>query len=339
MRVLVTGGAGYIGTHTLIELVAAGHEPFVVDTFDNSSQEALRRVGELIQSEVPFAKVDVRDRAALTQVCEEFRPEAVIHFAGLKAVGESEERPRDYYDVNIAGTLTLLAAMEAVGCARIVFSSSATVYGEPEYLPYDEAHPCQPLSVYAKTKHMAEGILTDWQAAHPEAAVMLLRYFNPVGAHISGRIGEDPQGIPNNLMPFIAQVAVGRREKLMVFGDDYDTADGTGVRDYIHVVDLAKAHVAALGHAEAHPGAHVFNIGTGQGYSVLDMVGAFARAAGKEIPYEVTARRPGDVAAMEANATRAASEMGWQAELGLDEMCASVWGWQSANPDGYGAED
>lgn len=335
MRVLVTGGAGYIGSHTLIELVAAGHEPFVVDNFDNSSQEALNRVGELIQAPVPFERVDVRDRAGLTEICEQVRPEAVIHFAGLKAVGESEERPREYYDVNVAGTLTLLAAMEAVGCQRIVFSSSATVYGEPDYLPYDEAHPTRPVSVYAKTKHMAEGILTDWTTANPEASVALLRYFNPVGAHVSGRIGEDPQGIPNNLMPFIAQVAVGRRDKLMVFGNDYDTPDGTGVRDYIHVTDLARAHVAAIDYAAQKTGAAVFNIGTGQGYSVLDMVGAFAKAAAREIPYEITDRRPGDVAAMEADARRAATHLGWQAELGLADMCASVWQWQSQNPKGY----
>ncbi|MEX3317045.1 UDP-glucose 4-epimerase GalE [Sulfitobacter sp. PS-8MA] len=335
MRVLVTGGAGYIGTHTLIELIAAGHEPYVVDNFDNAVPEALNRVSELVQRPIPFTDCDVRDRKALTEVCETFRPEAVIHFAGLKAVGESEERPRDYYDVNVAGTLTLLAAMEAVGCRRIVFSSSATVYGVPEYLPYDEAHPTVPLSVYAKTKHMAEGILTDWQRANPEGAVMLLRYFNPVGAHVSSRIGEDPQGIPNNLMPFISQVAVGRRDKLMVFGDDYDTADGTGVRDYIHVTDLARAHVKAIEFAEHTAGAEVFNIGTGQGYSVLDMIRAFEKAADRPIPYEVTDRRPGDVAAMEADASRAAKHLGWRAELGLDAMCESVWGWQSANPQGY----
>lgn len=335
MRVLVTGGAGYIGTHTLIELIAAGHEPFVVDNFDNAVPEALARTGELVQRKIPYANCDVRDRAALTAICEGFRPEAVIHFAGLKAVGESEQRPRDYYDVNVAGTLTLLAAMEAVDCNRIVFSSSATVYGVPEYLPYDEAHPTVPLSVYAKTKHMAEGILTDWETANPGAAVMLLRYFNPVGAHGSSRIGEDPQGIPNNLMPFIAQVAVGRRDKLMVFGDDYDTADGTGVRDYIHVIDLARAHVAAIDFAGKQTGTEVFNIGTGKGYSVMDMRHAFEVAAKRPIPFEVTDRRPGDVAAMEADATRAASMLGWRAHLDLDDMCQSVWGWQSANPNGY----
>ena len=339
MRVLVTGGAGYIGTHTLIELVAAGHEPFVVDNFDNSSYESLRRVGELIQKPVPFAQVDVRDRAALETVASDFRPEAVIHFAGLKAVGESEERPRDYYDVNVAGTLTLLAAMEACGCKTIVFSSSATVYGEPDYLPYDEKHPCRPLSVYAKTKHMAEGILTDWQAANSDSSTLLLRYFNPVGAHVSGMIGEDPSGIPNNLMPFIAQVAVGRRDKLMVFGNDYDTPDGTGIRDYIHVADLARAHVAALNYGQTNIGSHIFNVGTGQGYSVLEMVQAFERACGKEIPYEITERRAGDIAAMEADASNAKNQMGWTADHSLDDMCASVWNWQSGNPNGYETSD
>jgi len=333
MRVLVTGGAGYIGTHTLIELIAAGHEPLVLDNFDNSVPEALTRVGELVQRPIPFVECDIRDRDAVTAACDQFQPEAVIHFAGLKAVGESQERPRDYYDVNVGGTLSLLAAMDAIGCARIIFSSSATVYGVPQYLPYDEAHPCVPASVYAKTKHMAEGILSDWQSG--DGAVMLLRYFNPVGAHVSSRIGEDPQGTPNNLMPFIAQVAVGRRDKLMVFGNDYDTADGTGVRDYIHVTDLARAHVAAIQYAENHTGTEVINIGTGQGYSVLDMVGAFEKASNRPIPYQVTDRRPGDVAAMEADASRAARLLGWRAELGLDAMCASAWGWQRANPQGY----
>ncbi|WP_425041442.1 UDP-glucose 4-epimerase GalE [Primorskyibacter sp. S187A] len=335
MRVLVTGGAGYIGTHTLLELVAAGHEPFVVDNFENASPRALARVGELIQRPIPHATCDVRDRSTLTEIFEDIRPEAVIHFAGLKAVGESEERPRDYYDVNVAGTLTLLAAMEAVDCARIVFSSSATVYGAPDYLPYDEAHPTRPLSVYAKTKLMAEDILRDWHSAHPQSAVLLLRYFNPVGAHISGRIGEDPQGWPNNLMPFITQVAVGRRDKLMVFGDDYDTPDGTGVRDYIHVVDLARAHVAALTHAEKTPGAEVINIGTGQGYSVLEMIRAFEAATGLEIPHEIAPRREGDIAAMQADVRRAETLLGWRARHGLAEMMASAWGWQSANPQGY----
>ena len=335
MRVLVTGGAGYIGTHTLIELIAAGHDPLVVDNFDNSTPEALNRVGELVQRPIAFEKCDVRDRTVLTDICKQFQPEAVIHFAGLKAVGESEERPRDYYDVNVSGTLTLLAAMEAVSCWRIVFSSSATVYGDPVYLPYDENHPCVPMSVYAKTKHIAEGILTDWQRAHPDAAVMSLRYFNPVGAHESSRIGEDPQGIPNNLMPFIAQVAVGRRDKLMVFGNDYDTSDGTGVRDYIHVMDLARAHAAALTFAQDNAGAEVFNIGTETSHSVLDMVKAFEKAADRSIPFEITDRRAGDVATMEANAQRAARMLGWGASFGLADMCASTWAWQNANPRGY----
>ncbi|MCX7568010.1 UDP-glucose 4-epimerase GalE [Sulfitobacter sp. F26169L] len=336
MRVLVTGGAGYIGTHTLIELIAAGHEPLVVDSFANSVPEALVRTGELVQRTIPFAECDVRERAALRAICADFNPEAVIHFAGLKAVGESEERPRDYYDVNVSGTLNLLAALEGTACKRIVFSSSATVYGVPQYLPYDEAHPCAPASVYAKTKHMAENILTDWQCANPQTAVTVLRYFNPVGAHGSARIGEDPQGIPNNLMPFIAQVAVGRRDRLMVFGDDYDTPDGTGVRDYIHVSDLARAHVAALGAAQT--GTEVFNIGTGTGYSVLDMIGAFEKAAGCSIPYRITGRRAGDIAAMQADASRAADLLGWRAELGLAQMCASTWHWQRANPQGYNGE-
>lgn len=336
MRVLVTGGAGYIGTHTLIELIAAGHEPFVVDNFDNAVPEALGRVGELVQRPIPYATCDVRDRVALTDLCKDFGPEAVIHFAGLKAVGESAERPRDYYDVNVSGTLTLLAAMEAVECHRIVFSSSATVYGTPQYLPYDEAHPCAPLSVYAKTKHMAEGILTDWQRANTDRSVVVLRYFNPVGAHVSARIGEDPQGIPNNLMPYIAQVAVGRRDRLMVFGDDYDTHDGTGMRDYIHVTDLARAHVTALGFAQGNAGTEIFNIGTGKSYSVFDMIAAFEAVARRPIPYEVTPRRVGDLAIMQADADRAGRILGWRAELGLDAMCESVWSWQSANRDGYG---
>jgi UDP-glucose 4-epimerase len=335
MRVLVTGGAGYIATHTLIELIAAGHEPFVVDNFENSVPEALQRVGALVQRPIPFTECDIRDRGKLTDICTRFQPEAVIHFAGLKSVSESEEKPRDYYDVNVSGTLSLLAAMEAVACHRIVFSSSATVYGVPQYLPYDENHPCAPLSVYAKTKYMAEGILTDWQRVQPDAAVVLLRYFNPVGAHGSSCIGEDPQGIPNNLMPFIAQVAVGRRDKLMVFGNDYDTADGTGVRDYIHVMDLARAHVAALGFTSTNARTDVFNIGTGKSYSVLDMVTAFEQAANCSIPYHITDRRAGDVALMEADVSRAAEVLGWRAELGLRDMCDSAWEWQRANQQGY----
>jgi UDP-glucose 4-epimerase len=335
MRVLVTGGAGYIGSHTLIELRARGHEICVVDNFDNSSPEALRRVAELIGEEFQHYEADIRDRAAMDQIMADFRPEAVIHFAGLKAVGESAQVPLRYYEVNITGTLSLLESMAAAGCKRIVFSSSATVYGEPQYLPFDEAHPCAPTNVYGRTKYMAEQILEDWQVAHPDTSVVLLRYFNPVGAHPSGRIGEDPSDIPNNLMPFVAQVAVGRREKLSVFGDDYDTPDGTGVRDFIHVTDLARAHVAAIDYAETNTSTQAFNVGTGQGYSVLEMVSAFTRASNRQIPYEVVARRPGDIARSEADPSKANSVLGWTAEHTLEDMCASTWAWQNGNPQGY----
>lgn len=338
MRVLVTGGAGYIGSHTLIELRAQGHEVFVVDSFDNSSPEVLARVSELTQATVPFAEVDIRDRAAMGDVMAAFRPDAVIHFAGLKAVGESSIIPLRYYDVNISGTLSLLEAMDKVGCKRIVFSSSATVYGLPQYLPFDEDHPCAPTNVYGQTKHMAEQVLRDWAAATPEASAVLLRYFNPVGAHVSARLGEDPSDIPNNLMPFVAQVAVGRREKLSVFGDDYDTPDGTGVRDYIHVSDLARAHTAALRFANGSIGAEAINVGTGQGYSVLEMVDAFARASGRDIPFEIVARRPGDIARSLAAPDKANKLLNWRAEKTLDDMCASTWAWQSQNPNGFREE-
>jgi len=335
MRVLLTGGAGYIGTHTLIELLALGHELCVIDNFANSSPESLRRVRQISNRDFAGIEADIRDNAALGRALTDFRPEAVIHFAGLKAVGEGEARPVDYYETNITGTLNLLSAMEAAGCGRIIFSSSATVYGDPDYLPLDEDHPCRPASVYGRTKYMAEQILTDWTRANPEAGTVILRYFNPVGAHASGRIGEDPQGIPNNLMPFIAQVAVGRRERLSIFGDDYDTCDGTGVRDYIHVVDLARAHVTALDYGMARPGAHVFNIGTGRGTSVHQMLAAYGRACGRVLPYQVAPRRPGDIAACYADPSRANRLLGWRAEHDLDAMCASSWKWQNQNPRGY----
>ena len=338
MRVLVTGGAGYIGSHTLLELMAMGHEVCVFDNFSNSSPRVLDRVRSLSNGTVASVEGDVRDRTALDRVMDDFIPDAVIHFAGLKAVGESAIKPVDYYDVNISGTLCLLAAMNRVGCKVIIFSSSATVYGEPVYLPYDEAHPVAPTSVYGRTKLIAEDILTDWAAAQSEAAAVLLRYFNPVGAHPSAQIGEDPSDNPNNLMPFIAQVAVGKRPHLSIFGDDYDTPDGTGLRDYIHVVDLAQAHVAALDYAVRNTGARPFNIGTGQSYSVRDMVAAFARAAGRDIPVQVVPRRSGDIAAMQADASRAAAELGWTATHDLDDMIASTWAWQSANMDGYGTD-
>ena len=336
MRVLVTGGAGYIGSHTLLELLGQGHDVCVIDNYTNSSPVVLARVRALSNGTLTDHRCDIRDAGALTAVMQDFRPEAVIHFAGLKAVGESARKPLAYYDVNIAGTLTLLAAMDQVGCERIIFSSSATVYGEPVYLPYDEAHPTAPTSVYGRTKLMAEEVLTDWAAARPTASAVLLRYFNPVGAHSSATLGEDPSDTPNNLMPFIAQVAIGKRAHLSIFGDDYDTPDGTGLRDYIHVVDLARAHVAALDYAAAATGARAFNIGTGQAYSVQNMVDAFSNAIGRQIATQVAPRRPGDVAAMQADASRAAAELGWTATHTLDDMVKSTWRWQSQNPDGYG---
>ncbi|MEJ8562448.1 UDP-glucose 4-epimerase GalE [Yoonia sp. GPGPB17] len=335
MRVLVTGGAGYIGSHTLLELMAQGHEVCVLDNYSNATPEVLNRVRSLSNGVLHDYVGDVRDAGKLDQVMQDFQPEAVIHFAGLKAVGESTRKPLHYYDVNVSGTLSLLHAMGRAGCNRIVFSSSATVYGEPIYLPYDEAHPTNPMSVYGRSKMIAEHILTDWTAAHPNTTAVLLRYFNPVGAHASAQIGEDPQDIPNNLMPFIAQVAVGKREALQVFGDDYDTPDGTGLRDYIHVVDLARAHVAAINYAETATGARPFNIGTGQSYSVRDMVAAFERASGKSIPTRQAPRREGDIAAMQADASRANAELNWSAKHDLEAMTASTWAWQSKNPNGY----
>lgn len=336
MRVLVTGGAGYIGSHTLLELLDLGHEVCVVDSYANSSPEVLNRVRALSNGRFDAHQLDIRDQPALDAVFAAFRPETVIHFAGLKAVGESQEKPLEYYDVNVFGTLTLLRAMDRAGCGRILFSSSATVYGVPQYLPYDEAHRCLPGNVYGRTKHMAEQILTDWQQARPASSAVLLRYFNPVGAHGSGRIGEDPRGVPNNLMPFVAQVAAGLRPKVAVFGKDYDTIDGTGSRDYLHVVDLARAHGVAVEYGARTHGTEIFNIGTGTGYTVLQMIAAFARVCGRDIPYEVVARRPGDVAAMLADPARANRVLGWSAKLGLDAMCQSAWRWQVGNPNGYG---
>lgn len=335
MRVLLTGGAGYIGTHTLLELLALGHELCVIDNFANSSPESLRRVRQISNRDFTELHVDIRDATALRHALTEFRPEAVIHFAGLKAVGEGEEKPVAYYETNVTGTLNLLDAMTAAECGRIIFSSSATVYGDPDYLPLDENHPCRPASVYGRTKYMAEQILTDWCRARPDVGTVILRYFNPVGAHASGRIGEDPQGTPNNLMPFIAQVAVGRLEKLSIFGDDYDTRDGTGLRDYIHVVDLARAHAAALEYGAGNPGAHVFNIGTGQGTTVHELVAAYARACGRPLPYQIVARRPGDIAASYADPSRANRVLGWRAEHGIDAMCENSWKWQEKNPSQF----
>lgn len=335
MRVLVTGGAGYIGSHTLVELLGQAHAVCVLDNYDNASPAVLARVRTLTNGEVTAYEGDVRDGAMLDRVMADFAPDVVIHFAGLKAVGDSMSNPLGYYDVNVRGTLQLLAAMDRAAVRRVIFSSSATVYGEPVYLPYDEAHPTAPTSVYGRTKLMSEQIITDWAATDPAKCGVLLRYFNPVGAHASAKLGEHPDGIPNNLMPFIAQVAVGKRKELQVFGDDYDTPDGTGLRDYIHVVDLARAHVAAVDYAMTHTGARAFNVGTGQSYSVHDMVAAFAKASGQDIPCVVSPRRAGDIAAMQADASRANTEIGWTATHTLDDMARSTWDWQSQNPDGY----
>ncbi|TVR44375.1 MAG: UDP-glucose 4-epimerase GalE, partial [Rhodobacteraceae bacterium] len=335
MRVLVTGGAGYIGSHTLLQLLRADHDVLVYDNFINSAPEALARVQNLTNRPLAQVTGDIRDSIRLNETFAQFRPEAVIHFAGLKSVGNSVQRPLSYYDTNVAGTLQLLRAMSGHGCDRIVFSSSATVYGEAICLPYDEDHPLQPASPYGRSKMMAEMIIRDWAARHSEASAVLLRYFNPVGADASGRIGEDPTDIPENLMPYVAQVAVGTRDALSVYGADYPTGDGTGERDYIHVDDLARAHCAALDYAARTPGCEAINVGTGTSVSVLQMVAAFERASGRRIPYRVVPRRAGDVARMCANVEKAQRLLGWQAQMGLEEMCRSTWAWQSANPAGY----
>ena len=335
MRVLVTGGAGYIGSHTLVELLSADHEVMVVDNFANASPIALDRVERLTNKIFNTVEASIGDQASIHQIFQDFRPDAVIHFAGLKAVGQSEEQPLIYYDNNVTGTLHLLKAMDASGCKQIIFSSSATVYGTPHYLPYDESHPIQPVNPYGRTKYFIEEIIKDWAAVDASHSALLLRYFNPVGAHISGQIGEDPMGIPNNLMPYIQQVAVGRREKLNVFGDDYDTPDGMGVRDYIHVTDLAKGHVAALDYCAKNIGVEAVNLGTGQGYSVLEIVAAFERGSGQSIPYEIAPRRQGDIAMFYADPRKAKTMLNWQANLTLDDMAQDSWRWIADNPQGY----
>ena len=337
MAILVTGGAGYIGSHTCIELIKAGYEVVVVDNLYNSSKESLKRVEAIVGQEIKFYEADIRDAAAMKNVFDNEKIDAVIHFAGLKAVGESVAKPITYYDNNINGTLVLCNAMKEAGVKNIIFSSSATVYGDPAFIPITEECPKgQCTNPYGWTKSMLEQILTDIHTSDPEWNVVLLRYFNPVGAHESGTIGEDPKGIPNNLMPYITQVAVGKRECLGVFGNDYDTHDGTGVRDYIHVVDLADGHVKALKKIEEKAGVCVYNLGTGNGYSVLDMVKAFSKACGHEIKYEIKDRRPGDIATCYADPAKAKAELGWEAKRGLDEMCEDSWRWQSNNPNGYG---
>ncbi len=336
MRVLVTGGAGYIGSHTVVELQNAGYDVVVVDNLSNSSEKSLQRVEKITGKPVTFYKADILDRKALEEVFDKENIDCCIHFAGLKAVGESVQKPWEYYENNIAGTLTLIDVMRKHGVKNIIFSSSATVYGDPAIIPITEECPKgQCTNPYGWTKSMLEQILTDIQKADPEWNVILLRYFNPIGAHESGLIGEDPQGIPNNLMPYITQVASGRLEKLHVFGNDYDTPDGTGVRDYIHVVDLARGHVCAIKYAAQNKGADVINLGTGKGYSVLEMVKTFSEVSGVDIPYEINARRPGDIAECYADPTKAKEKLGWTAEKNLCDMCRDSWRWQKNNPNGY----
>ena len=335
MRILVTGGAGYIGCHTCVELIARGHDVVILDSFCNSSRGVLDRLQTLTGQRIAVHEVDLRDADALAAVFAGERFDAVIHFAALKAVGESCAKPLMYFDNNIGGTIALLQAMQAADVRQLVFSSSATVYGDPDSVPVREDAPLRATNPYGRTKLVMEQMLGDLCAADASFRVASLRYFNPVGAHPSGLIGEDPSGIPNNLMPFVCQVAVGRRARLQVFGNDYPTPDGTGVRDYIHVVDLARAHVDALEYLQREDSSITVNLGTGRGNSVLELVAAFARASGREIPYDVVERRPGDVAAVYADPAMAERTLGWRAELDLDAMCRDAWNWQSNNPNGY----
>lgn len=333
--VLVTGGAGYIGSHTVLLLLEAGRRVLVLDNLSNSSREALERVAAITGKRAEFVEGDIRDTALLDRLFQEHRIGSVIHFAGLKAVGESVAQPLRYYDCNVSGSLRLLEAMDRAGVRHLVFSSSATVYGDPASVPIREDFPLSATNPYGATKLHIEDMLRDLHRADPRWSVALLRYFNPVGAHESGRIGEDPNGEPNNLMPYVAQVAVGKREQLRVFGDDYDTPDGTGVRDYIHVMDLAEGHLAALDALARDGGLITTNLGTGRGYSVLDMVRAFAAASGREVRYQIAERRPGDVASCYADPAHAKKVLGWEAKRGIDAMCADHWRWQSENPNGY----
>ena len=335
MNVLLTGGAGYIGTHTCVELIKAGHKAIIADNFVNSSPKAIERVEEITNTKILLYKIDVCNKQAVEKVFIENKIEAVIHFAGLKAVGESCEKPLEYYRNNLDSTITLLEVMKKYGVTNFVFSSSATVYGIPERVPLVEGMPTSCTNPYGWTKLMNEQILQDASNADKDLSVVLLRYFNPIGAHESGKIGENPNGIPNNLMPYITQVAAGRLKCLGVFGNDYNTHDGTGVRDYIHVVDLAKGHVKAIDYAEKHKGTEIFNLGTGVGYSVLDIVKAFSRANNIEIPYEIKPRRAGDIDECYADPTKAKEVLGWQAEKSLEEMCKDSWNWQSNNINGY----
>ena len=336
MKILVTGGAGYIGSHTLIELYSAGYEAVVVDNLCNSSEKSLERVSGIIGRNIPFYKVDIRDRAGLDRVLNEHKVDCCIHFAGLKAVGESVSKPYEYYENNINGSFVLIDALRSHGCKNLIFSSSATVYGNPAEIPITENCPkgrCT--NPYGQTKSMLEEIFSDIQKADNGWNIVLLRYFNPIGAHRSGLIGEDPNGIPNNLMPYITQVAVGKRPELGVFGSDYDTPDGTGVRDYIHVVDLARGHVKALDAIIRGCGLAVYNLGTGRGYSVLEVVKAFEKVNGVKVPYSIRPRRPGDIATCYSDPAKALKELGWKAQFGIEDMCRDSWNWQKNNPEGY----
>ena len=338
MAILVTGGAGYIGSHTCVELLNSGYDVVVMDNLYNASEKALERVEQITGKKVTFYNVDMLDKEAMNQIFEKEKIDSVIHFAGYKAVGESVQKPLEYYHNNITGTLNLCDVMRNHGVKNIIFSSSATVYGDPAFIPITEECPKGKITnPYGQTKGMLEQILTDLNVSDPEWNVVLLRYFNPIGAHKSGLIGEDPKGIPNNLLPYIAQVAVGKLEKLGVFGDDYDTPDGTGVRDYIHVVDLARGHVKAIQKLEEEPKVRIYNLGTGHGYSVLQVLHAFEKACGKTLPYEIKPRRAGDIATCYCDASKAYKEMGWKAERDLKKMCADSWNWQKNNPNGYQA--
>jgi len=333
--ILVTGGAGYIGSHTCIALMEAGYEVVVFDNYCNASSESIKRVEKIVGKSIPVVEGDIRSVTDLQKVFDNYSIDSVIHFAGLKAVGESVEEPLRYYNNNVSGTVTLCEVMKQNNCKSIVFSSSATVYGDPHTTPIEENFPLSATNPYGRSKLMIEEILRDLYVSDDSWKIVLLRYFNPVGAHISGSIGEDPQGIPNNLMPFIAQTAVGKRESLSVFGDDYDTHDGTGVRDYIHVVDLAMGHVKALDKIDTFTAVMTINLGTGLGYSVLDMVKAFEKASGKKVPYHIAPRRAGDIAKCYAEPAYAKKVLGWEAEKNIDDMCQDSWRWQSQNPNGY----
>lgn len=335
MNILITGGAGYIGSHTCIELLEAGHHITVVDNLSNSSVEALNRVRRITSKTFEFHEVDILDKDSLERIFGSHEVDAVIHFAGLKSVGESVGVPLRYYHNNISGTLTLCEVMEENNVRNIVFSSSATVYGDPHTVPITEDFPLSATNPYGRTKLMIEEILRDLHTSNGDWNIVLLRYFNPVGAHSSGLIGEDPNGIPNNLLPYVSQVAVGKLEKLFVFGNDYPTSDGTGVRDYIHVVDLAAGHLKALDRIAAKSGMSVYNLGTGHGYSVLEMIDAFRKASGRDVPYQIVDRRPGDIASCYADPSKAERELGWKAERDIDQMCGDGWRWQSSNPSGY----